>query len=142
MFKKIIVIILNDGELGLKLKLLIEVKKIDRKELVKKMNAVFSNEKRKPLNEITLRAYETGRRSFSFIFVVKLCEVLNVDIRYFTEDLSKLVENKDSLNEIFDIRKTASLYSKLNNLIKILDKISEKDITDQLIKFLDTFEKK
>ncbi len=135
-------IFLSDGELGIKLKLLIEIKKLDRKELANKMNKLLSSENKKPITETTIRAYELGRRSFSFIFVAKLCEVLNIDMRYFTEDLSKLVENKDSLNDIFDIRKTASLYSKLNNLIKILDKISEKKVSDQFIKFFDKIEEK
>lgn len=132
-------ITLTDGELGLKLKLLIEVKKINRKELANKMNAILSNENKKPITEDIIRAYELGRRNFSFIFVAKLCEVLKVDIRYFTEDLSKLMESKDNLSNIFDSRKNASLHGKFNNLVKILDKISEREVADDFLKFLSEF---
>ncbi|MDD2840226.1 MAG: helix-turn-helix transcriptional regulator [Rickettsiales bacterium] len=129
---------LTDGELGKKLRILLEVKGINRGELAKKLNKIPTEERTK--NEITesiLQSYEAGRRNFSAVFLINLCKVLKVDIRYFSEDLGFLLENEDKIKNIFDIKRNSVINVKLNRLIKILDKITDESVAKKLICKLD-----
>jgi transcriptional regulator with XRE-family HTH domain len=130
--------VITDADLGLKLRLLLEVKKVSRKELVDKLNKILPSSKRTiPFTEKTIWSFETGKRNFSVVFLLSVCEVLKTDIRFFTTDISKLLENREKIDNIFDSRHTAVLYSKFNNLIKILDVISDPEISKNLVGLLE-----
>lgn len=137
------ILMLTNGDLGIKLKFLLEEKKIDRKDLADKLNKIPSNERtKKPLTEKTIQSYEAGRRDFSFIFITNLCNVLRVDIRYFSENLSNLLEKDSCGVNAFDLRKISALNIKLNSLLKVLKTISNPNVAEAIIGIVDDVKKK
>lgn len=128
---------ITDADLGLKLRLLLEIKQMSRKELTEKLNKVLASSRKSiPFTEKTIWSFETGRRNFTVTFLLSLCDILKTDIRFFTTDMGKLLENKDKFNNIFDSRNTAILYSKFNNLLKILDIMAEPEVSKNLVELL------
>ena len=81
-----------------------------------------------------------GKRQFTATFLMICCKILDINIQWFYEDLDKIISHNSS-NLVSDSKNIMLLRLKFNNLIKILDKLSDKKISDKFLHLLETLEK-
>ena len=90
--------LLTNEDIGARLSILLRMKRMTRQELADKLNEIRNIQETaftyKQVTETTIKTFEDGRRIFSFVFVLQLCEIFNVDIRYFTDDIVELITKK------------------------------------------------
>ena len=135
----------EDRVLGRKLKILREFKNISREDFANLLNKKFGYQEgysgfSEYFSETKVYNYEIGNRKFTIAFLKACCEILDVHINIFFEDIDKILSN-NSDNFIFDNKNIMLLRLKFNNLIKILDKLSDKKISDKFLHLLETLEK-
>ena len=131
-----------DAEFGRKLRVFRELKNISREKFADLVNQklYYTKASNNYFTAEKVYYFEMGKRQFTATFLMICCKILDINIQWFYEDLDKIISHNSS-NLISDSKNIMLLRLKFNNLIKILDKLSDKKISDKFLHLLETLEK-
>lgn len=131
-----------DAEFGRKLRVFRELKNISREKFADLVNQklYYTKASNNYFTAEKVYYFEMGKRQFTATFLMICCKILDINIQWFYEDLDKIISHNSS-NLVSDSKNIMLLRLKFNNLIKILDKLSDKKISDKFLHLLETLEK-